>query len=440
MNLWTTPLTALGDLDDNCDDLNAFTGKVEWWRKPCDLAAIQIQRRQRGIFSRRRVKHLREMTKGIIDDVLVRMYDLRDYNRNWITTVADAAVEKSLHHAEVASMCLDLIITKTIERSVERQEVAKYCYDYMVDETVERSWRRTYVVKHCMDFLLERTVQAHHYRWRQAIKIQAVVRGKQTRKVGWFHLKRLEMMRKALPKITMWQATIKRNKAQWRISAALEGWRREVCAIAIQAVWRGFCARRAVLFIREMATWPMKIWFDYAMIGTSSVTCSCRIAENERFDPYRYFLEHPGEELENCIQEMEKEVDVVVTSYLTATGYDLLDETVLPEEMPEDVMPDFQHGSIRQAMATLQSIDFDAMRAETALALEQAKAAMEAAEEADREQLEAEEAEFGDAGLGDLPAASPAAAALTQASLGAFDADLPPLPGTPSVVMTEHSY
>ena len=59
-------------------------------------------------------------------------------------------------------------------------------------------------------------------------------------------------------------------------------------------------------------------------------------------------------------------------------------------------MPDFQHGSIRQAMATLQSIDFDAMRAETALALEQAKAAMDAAEEADREQLEAEEAEFGD--------------------------------------------
>ena len=99
--------------------------------------------------------------------------------------MADAAVEKSLHHAEVATMCIDLIITKTIERSVERQEVAKYCYDYMVDETVERSWRRTYVVKHCMDFLLERTVQAHHYRWRQAIKIQAVVRGKQTRKVGW---------------------------------------------------------------------------------------------------------------------------------------------------------------------------------------------------------------------------------------------------------------
>ena len=46
--------------------------------------------------------------------------------------------------------------------------------------------------------------------------------------MGWFHLKRLEMMRKALPKITMWQATIKRNKAQWRVSAALEGWRREV--------------------------------------------------------------------------------------------------------------------------------------------------------------------------------------------------------------------
>ena len=52
-------------------------------------------------------------------------------------------------------------------------------------------------------------------------------------------------------------------------------------------------------------------------------------------------------------------------------------------------------------MATLQAIDFDAMRAETALALEQAKAAMEAAEEQDRAELEAAEAEIGDVRRGE---------------------------------------
>ena len=31
--------------------------------------------------------------------------------------------------------------------------------------------------------------------------------------------------------------------------------------------------------------------------------------------------------------------------------YDLLDPQVLPEELPEDTMPDFQHGSIRQVHA-----------------------------------------------------------------------------------------
>merc|ERR1719327_1257823 len=391
LSLHIAPLTADGDIDDQADMLDGFTHDPELYREPADLAAIQVQRRIRGIFSRRRVAHLRDVAKTILTGVLGRVFDDRDHMINFVHNISDVSVE----------------------RSMLRQAVAAHCIKHIISETVERSWNRSRVARYCFDVIFDRAIEAHHYRQRQIIKIQSSARGRLERKKGNFHLKRVEMMRKAVPKIKMWQAIIRRNKAQVMLRSNIDAWRRETAAIRIQKHGRSMMAQKAVADLRAQRVWLLRMCFDYAPIGTQSVQCSIRIVENEKFDPYQYFLENPGEELAGNLDEMVEAVDVCVTSYLTELGEDLLADEVLPE--PVEIMPEFQHVTIRNAMETLQSIDFEAVHAETAVALEAAAAlgvvasgqdpaAVAAAEEALAE-LEREEALEQ---LGDLRAQTPA--------------------------------
>merc|ERR1719460_474505 len=122
-------------------------------------------------------------------------------------------------------------------------------------------------------------------------------------------------MRKAVPKIKLWQSMIRRNKAQVMLSSNIEAWRRETAAIRMQKHARSMMAIKAVAELRRQRVWLLRMWFDYAPIGTQSVQASVRIVENEKFDPYQYFLENPGEELAGNLEEMVEAVDVCVTSY-----------------------------------------------------------------------------------------------------------------------------
>merc|ERR1719387_2228423 len=412
LSLHIAPLTADGDIDDQADMLDGFTHDPELYREPADLAAIQVQRRIRGIFSRRRVAHLRDVAKTILTGVLGRVFDDRDHMINFVRNISDVSVERSMLRQTVAAHCIKHVISETVNRSINRQAVVAHSVKHIISETVERSWNRSRVARHCVDFIFDRAIEAHHYRQRQIIKIQSAGRGRLERKKGNFHLKRVEMMRKAIPKIKMWQAIIRRNKAQVMLSSNIDAWRRETAAIRMQKHARSMMAVKAVAELRRQRVWLLHMWFDYAPIGTASVQASVRIVENEKFDPYQYFLENPGEELAGNLEEMVEAVDVCVTSYLTELGEDLLADEVLPE--PVEIMPEFQHASIRNAMETLQSIDFEAVHAETAVALEAAAAlgvvaqgqdpaAVAAAEEALAE-LEREEALEQ---LGDLRAQTP---------------------------------
>merc|ERR1719261_4424 len=341
LSLHIAPLTADGDIDDQADMLDGFTHDPELYREPADLAAIQVQRRIRGIFSRRRVAHLRDVAKTILTGVLGRVFDDRDHMINLVRNISDVSVERSMLRQAVAAHCITHIVSETVNRS----RVARYCFDNIFD----------------------RAIEAHHYRVRQIIKIQSAGRGRLERKKGNFHLKRVEVMRKAVPKIKLWQSMIRRNKAQVMLSSNIEAWRRETASIRIQKHARSMMATKAVSELKAQRVWLLRMWFDYAPIGTQSVQASIRIVENEKFDPYQYFLENPGEELAGNLDDMVEAVDICVTSYLTELGEDLLADEVLPE--PVEIMPEFQHVTIRNAMETLQSIDFEAVHAEAAVAI-----------------------------------------------------------------------
>ena len=41
------------------------------------------------------------------------------------------------------------------------------------------------------------------------------------------------------------------------------------------------------LELNGVQVWLLRMWFDYAPIGTQSVQASIRIVENEKFDPYQ---------------------------------------------------------------------------------------------------------------------------------------------------------
>jgi hypothetical protein len=388
MCLHVAPLLENGDLDPDCDPLDAFTHDAAYYRAPADEAATQLQRHVRGIASRKRVAHLRDVAKTILTGIMGRVYDQRDFMINHINAISDVSVERSMLRQAVAAHSIKHIISETVERSVQRQIVAKYSVDHIISETVERSWNRSKVARHCLDFILDRTIQAHHYRNHKVVKLQAGWRGRSTRMKGHFHRKRVEMMQKALPKIMQWQAMIRRNKAQVMLRSNIDAWRREMAVIRIQKHGRAMLAKTAVDELRGMRTWLLRMWFDYAPIGTTSVQCSIRVVENERFDPYQYFLENPGEELAGNLDDMVEAVDHCVTEYLTSVGEDLLADEVLPA--PVEIMPDFQHLSIRHAMETLQSIDFEAVHAETAVALEAAAKSSLIAEGRDPEEVEAE--------------------------------------------------
>ena len=76
------------------------------------------------------------------------------------------------------------------------------------------------------------------------------------------------------------------------------------------------------------------MWFDYAPIGTQSVQCSIRIVENEKFDPYQYFLQNPGEELAGNLEEMVEErphLDTLVAACKECMSACSLLQRVLPE-------------------------------------------------------------------------------------------------------------
>merc|ERR1719463_38637 len=154
LSLHIAPLTADGDIDDQADMLDGFTHDPELYREPADLVAIQVQRRIRGIFSRRRVAHLRDVAKTILTGVLGRVFDDRDHMINFVRNISDVSVERSMLRQAVAAHCVKHIVSETVNRSIHRQRarsvvahtVVAHSVKHIISETVERSWNRSRIL------------------------------------------------------------------------------------------------------------------------------------------------------------------------------------------------------------------------------------------------------------------------------------------------------
>lgn len=105
------------------------------------------------------------------------------------------------------------------------------------------------------------------------------------------------------------QAYIETYMAKDALFYRMEEMEKDFAATQIQAVWRGWLARKSVEVIKEQLLWPVKGWFSYTATGRDCAQVEVQFFPNPRFDGYAYFLQYGSmEELHGALDSMEKEV------------------------------------------------------------------------------------------------------------------------------------
>ncbi|CAD7925315.1 unnamed protein product [Amoebophrya sp. A25] len=92
---------------------------------------------------------------------------------------------------------------------------------------------------------------------------------------------------------------------------------RNTNAATIQRHWRGFLSRKLVEDMVEESCWPLKGFFEYQQTGPDSVLVQVNFHSSRHFDEYRYFERYGDvEDLSMVLEEMEMEVALCVDQYL----------------------------------------------------------------------------------------------------------------------------
>jgi hypothetical protein len=124
------------------------------------------------------------------------------------------------------------------------------------------------------------------------VKIQKHCRGFLCRNHDVMGQKYENFIEKVTPNIVEAQAYLERYLAQkWLVAFTSEG-TREGAAARIQTQWRGKMARLQVKVMQKELVWPLKGWFQYQGMSSSSVHVEVQFFANPRFDEYKHFCEY----------------------------------------------------------------------------------------------------------------------------------------------------
>lgn len=148
-------------------------------------------------------------------------------------------------------------------------------------------------------------------RVKAAIKVQSLRRMYLVRRKGLIAKMKLEHLGKCGDKIIFVQAQflkyIEQNKLMIGIMADSE----TSAATHIQAVWRGYLARRHYEGLCEEALWTMKGWFEYTATGRDACQVEVKMVPNPSFDDYRHFVEYGPptmQVLDYTIEDLESQL------------------------------------------------------------------------------------------------------------------------------------
>ena len=155
-----------------------------------------------------------------------------------------------------------------------------------------------------------------------APQIQKHFRGYLVRQSGVLELKRKAFYGKQMQEIEIVQSFMHRFAEQARLREEIRESRIFDAASRIQARARGILARKHVARLAEEAEWPLKGWFEYTGMGRDCVQISVKFLLNPGFDAFRHFRRYGKQQtLLERLQEMQKEIDSCLRSYLGPAEY-----------------------------------------------------------------------------------------------------------------------
>ena len=155
-----------------------------------------------------------------------------------------------------------------------------------------------------------------------APQIQKLFRGCLVRRSGILEQKRKAFYSRQMKKIEVVQSFMHRFAEQARLREEIRESRIFDAAARIQARARGILARKHVARLAEEAEWPLKGWFEYTGMGRDCVQMSVKFLLNPGFDAFRHFRRYGKQQtLLERLQEMQKEIDSCLRSYLGPAEY-----------------------------------------------------------------------------------------------------------------------
>mmetsp|Transcript_136869 Transcript_136869/g.355250 ORF Transcript_136869/g.355250 Transcript_136869/m.355250 type:complete len:1369 (-) Transcript_136869:35-4141(-) len=166
-----------------------------------------------------------------------------------------------------------------------------------------------------------------------AIYIQATRRMYLVWRQGLIAKLKMEHLANCIPKIMFVQAQFLKYTEQAKIMRGMQADEETEAATHIQAMWRGWLARKHYERLSEEALWSMKGWFEYTATGREACQIEVKFVPNPSFDDYRHFVLHGPPALvalDASIEELQDQLKESILHIESILGGPLVPEGGFP--------------------------------------------------------------------------------------------------------------